>query len=228
MGGRGSSSGKNGIGYTATKIIGQGGAEIDLTDTPLRYTGNDAAITGKAREVLEAQEKKRLEAAVEYAYGVDADGNVIGEKRGGKASCAVPYNLWVDGGTLTHNHPRTGDEKGTLGGTFSTADIKGLVAYDVRTMRASAAEGTYSITKSKNFNGNGLISYRRQLERSANAAAKQKVQEAGERYKRGEISQTQLMSVAKKASNAALVSIHNGLIAGQSTYGYTYTLERRA
>ena len=221
---------------SVTSVIGQGGVQIDLTATPLVYGKLDPSISPAERRALEAQEDKRRNAAVEYAYAVQADGspatdiygNPLKEKRGGKGSCAVPYRMWVQDGTLTHNHPRTGDETGMLGGTFSTADIDGFASRGLRTMRAAAAEGTYSISKGKNFNSSGLRKYRLEIERTANSAARQKVLDAGERYKRGEISRTQLMKAATEATNAALVQIHNGLIAGQQQYGYVYTLERRA
>lgn len=229
-GGRGGSQNGGNSGMSvSTSAVAQDGTTIDLSDTPLRYGGNDKALSTKERAALETQEKKRLSAKVEYAYAVDADGNPVGkEKRGGKGAVSVPYSMYVDGGTLTHNHPRVGDEAGMLGGTFSTADITAFATRDIRTMRASASEGTYSISKGKDFNAKGLNSYRRELERSANKVAKDKVTSAGERYKRGEITHQQLMSAAKKASNEALVSLHNGLIAGQKDYGYTYTLERRS
>ena len=228
MGSKDSRGGGGGGFSTVTSVTGQGGHNIDLTDYPLRYGNHDSAISGATRAMLEAQETKRLDAKVEYGYALDADGNLIGEKRGGRGSCSLPASYYMNGEILTHNHPRTGDEAGTLGGTFSTQDFKVLTVGNLKTMRASAAEGTYSITKGKNFDGAGLLKYRRQLEKDANAAAKKRVQEAGERYKRGEISSSQLTQAAKDASNRALVSIHNGLLAGQKDYGYSYTLERRA
>lgn len=229
-GGRGGSQNGGNSGMSvSTSAVAQDGTTIDLSDTPLRYGGNDKALSAKERAALETQEKKRLSAKVEYAYAVDAEGNPVGnEKRGGKGSVSVPYSMYVEGGTLTHNHPRVGEEAGMLGGTFSTADLNGFALRGIRTMRASASEGTYSITKGTNFNAQGLTSYRRELERSANKAAKEKVNSAGEKFKRGEISRIQLMAEAKKAGNEALVSIHNGLIAGQKEYGYSYTLERRS
>lgn len=222
----GSKSGGGGGYDVAYSAAGQGGAHIDLADNPLRYGTRDTAVSGAMRSAIEKQERKRQTAKVEYAYAMDENGNLIGEKRGGRGSCSVPYSFWTENGILTHNHPRTGDEIGILGGTFSVPDIKQVALRGIKTMRASAAEGTYSITKGKNFNGQGLLEYRRKLDRETRKVAKAKVQEAGERYKRGEISYSELQAVAKKASNASLVSIHNGLIAGQKEYGYTYTLER--
>lgn len=230
MGGRGSGSGGSGGGGSLAKqAVSQDGSVIDLSDTPLQYGKLDAAIGGQARATLEAQETKRLSAKIEYAYALDADGNPVGkEKRGGRSQCSIPYSMFADGGTLTHNHPRTGDEAGMLGGTFSSADIRGFSVRGIKTMRASAAEGTYSITKGSNFDAQGLMSFRNSLERRINKESTAKVKAAGERYKRGEITHTDLMNTAKKVGNAALVEIHNELIANQKKYGYTYTLERRA
>lgn len=229
MGGRGSSSGSSGNGSLAKSAVSQDGSVIDLSDNPLRYGKNDAAISLEMRAALEAQENKRLNAKVEYAYALDENGNPVGkEKRGGKSSCAIPYEMFAENGTLTHNHPRVGDEAGLLGGTFSTADLRGFGLRGIKTMRASASEGTYSITKGKNFDAQGLISFRNSLERRINKESTAKVKAAGERYKRGEITHTELMGIAKQVGNSALVEIHNELLANQKKYGYSYTLERRA
>ena len=63
-----SSSGVGNNGMTVAKTAAsQDGTVIDLSDTPLRYGNNDTAISPKERAVLEEQEKKRLNAKVEYA-----------------------------------------------------------------------------------------------------------------------------------------------------------------
>lgn len=47
----------------------------------------------------------------------------------------------MNGGTVTHNHPSG------YGGTFSDADIRAATSFGVKSMRASAAEGVYSLRR---------------------------------------------------------------------------------
>ena len=236
MGKRGSSSGFSGQGYdVATSVQTQEGQTADLKDTPLRYGKPDAALTDAQRQAVEAFEQKRKSAKVEYAYGVDDKGRAWApEKRGGKSGVRTPAAHWFPDGVFTHNHPRTGKEAGLLGGTFSVGtghrdgDISTFIANPVRTIRASAAEGTYSMSKGPGFDGRGLLAFAQQAERDARKVYKGKCDEAFKRYLANEITGKEYHAACDRAFNALLVSKHNAFIAGQSQFGYTYVLERRS
>lgn len=230
-GGKGATAPK-GSAYTRdTSAKASDGSEIDLKDTPLVYGEHDAALSGSKRSTIEAQERKRLNAKVEYAFALDRDGNqnpLAPEKRGGKGSVSTNSLYWRKDGVFTHNHPRTGDSAGILGGTFSVADIRAFTLSEVATMRASASEGTYSISRRPGFDNRGLMNYMRKLDQQVTQNARTKVDAAYKRLRAKEITLQEYRAESKKATNAMLVELHNGLLKGQNYYGYSYTLERRA
>lgn len=161
---------------------------------------------------------------VEYAFAVDKDGNQIGKEiRGGKGSIRTPFSYHRDGGTFSHIHPR---DAGMLGGTFSSADIQNFINGE-STLRAVAKEGTYSISKGKNFDAAGMRSYNRKIERDFNTNYKELMKSANDSYVSGKIGYNEYNLQAAKAFNTSLISLHNAFIAGQKTYGYNYTLEKR-
>ena len=87
---------------------------------------------------------------VEYGYMVDENGKVVAGAKGTKHSVAIAYDGSEKGFTVTHNHPSG------YGGTFSGADISHLTVAELKSIRAVAREGTYSITAKKNANYMGL------------------------------------------------------------------------
>lgn len=114
------------------------------------------------------------------------------------------------------------------GGTGNRdGDISTFIANPVRTIRASAAEGTYSMSKGPSFDGRGLLRFAQTAERDARKVYKDKCKAAFDSVRRGDISWAEYHAACDKAFNAMLVSKHNAFLAGQSQYGYTYTLERR-
>ena len=114
-----------------------------------------------------------------------------------------------------------------LGGTFSSADLHNFAIGGNTTCRATAKEGTYSISKGKNFDKAGFNSY----VAKANADFKTSQREAHSKiqksYNDGKISYEQAKLQQGKAFNTALVNLHNAYLNGQKQYGYTYTLEKR-
>ena len=235
---KGASKGNGrGGGLTMVKsVVTQSGDTIDLSETPLIYGNNDQAIQGLARQTVEAQETKRLSAKSEYAIVLDENGNQIaGESHGTKGRVVV--NGLNEATIMTHNHPRGKGEEGTLGGTFSYKDCLRLSEKPrLQTMRASAAEGTYSISKGKNFDADGFRRYaekintdRRATLNASNAAHAKRIQAE---YDAGKIDYTvankQLKALCAKEFNKYLVAVHNDMLAGQKQYGYNYTLERRS
>ena len=226
--GRGSSGITAGsTGKTVTSIVTQGGNTLDLTYTPLVYGGLDKSISKAARTALETQEKKRLTAKREHALLVGDDGSIAGaEVNGGSGSCPIPYS-WTQtrGAILTHNHPRGKGEEYTIGGTFSPGDARHFANSKYATIRASAAEGTYSMTKGKNFDSAGFLNYAKSIDSAASKNRNRKLAKLKQDCVNGTITYTQYRNRSTKTFNEMLIEIHNGYIAGQKQYGYTYTLE---
>lgn len=220
MGGRGaiSSGGGTGDGFS-------GGADFfgDIVefDGDLTYGNNDPFVTGSARTTIEAWERKRYERKVEYAIASDVNGNLTSEVRGGKGSVRTPA-FYDDVGIFTHNHPREG---GGLGGTFSEADLNGWTRGKGVTLRATAKEGTYSISKSTRFDKNGFLSYYKSANNKREKERKQRFNDIVNRYSSGKITYAQAMLENQKSFNTYVVALHSDLIAGQNKYGYVYALE---
>lgn len=216
----------SGGGFPAkTDITGQDGTKIDLGGMALQYGPKDSTLSGEVRGKLEAQENKRLNAKIEYAITLDADGNQVGEeRRGGKGS--VRPHVAQDG-YITHNHPRPGRETGMLGGTFSHGDIEHICKHGERTMRASAAEGTYSISKAPNFNARGMLQWHKQAYAESRRTYAEESKRLQRAFDRGEMTFEQATAANKVAMNQHLVRMHNALAANAERFGYTYTLEGR-
>lgn len=210
-----------------TSVVGQSGQEIDLTETPLVYGNDDAYINPNARKAVEEQEAKRTKFKSEYALAFDRDGNPLGpEQHGGSGSVNIPLSWTLkNGATVTHNHPRGKGEEGLLGGTFSYGDLNHFATGRYQTMRASASEGTYSITKMAAFDSSGFANYARQTAAAAMAAHTARHTKLYMEAMSDKISYNKYTTENAKSFNKAMVEIHNGLLQGQSQYGYKYTLE---
>ena len=154
---KGSRGGRRGGGVAKGELTLPDGSKIEF-DGDLIFGGLDKAVPEAVRKNLDAWETKRSKAKIEYAMSYYPDGTPIGkEVKGGKGSVKTPLSYHAtDGATFTHNHPR-GD--GMLGGTFSPADLLNFAIGGNTTCRATAKEGTYSISKGKNFDKAGFNSY---------------------------------------------------------------------
>lgn len=225
MGGRGSAFSRSAD--IAVSVTGSDGKEIDLSEYPLHYDGEDAALTGAVRSAIEAFENKRWKNKIEYSTFVDANGNVIEENRGGKGSVRASLNARMLAEAMSHNHPRSGVDSGTLGGTFSTSDLNNFVRFGQTTYRATAAEGTYGISKGKSFDGKGFSQYYHSESAKNRSAYNSAVSPLNTAVRNGSMKYADYLTEMHKAFNRFLVAEHNSLRAGAKTYGYTYTLERR-
>lgn len=213
--------------FTAKSVIGANGEEIDLSDYPLRYGGMDGNLAGKSREAVEQFEDARWKNKIEFSRFVDAEGNVIEDNRGGTGSVKASFNARLTADVMTHNHPRQQKEKGCLGGTFSTGDLNNFARFNQTTYRATAAEGTYSISKTKSFNKSSFAAYVARENKKNYNTYKVAMDSLGKKYRDGSLVYSDYLTKAHNAFNAYLVDEHNSLIAGQKEHGYTYTLERR-
>lgn len=222
-GGKGT-GGTGGTGGTAKgELILPNGSKIEF-DGDLKYGKKDPTLTPEARKSIEAWETKRGTAKIEYAYSVYEDGTPVGQEcKGGKGSVRSPITYKGEGTTFTHIHPR-GD--GMLGGTFSEADMRNFARNKGKTTRAKAKEGTYSISKTGNFDMQGFSSYVSKANKDFSTTYRSKVKALGKDFQSGKISYDEYVKGNAKAFNTALVNLHNTYSKGQKTYGYTYTLEK--
>lgn len=213
---------KNGNGgYRTKSVTGRDGNKIDLSDSPLEYGQKDPNVTGKTRDLIEAFEKERIKNKSEYARVVDKDGT-FADAKGSGDYIKVPYT----DGVSSHTHPRAGLPN-LLGGTFSTKDISTLWKEKMQTMRAAAFEGTYSITKQKGFNGEGLLDHYESAVKRNEERLNSESKALRSMYKAGKITAREMTERHNKLLNAFAVANHNALLSGQKKYKYFYTLERR-
>ena len=152
------------------------------------------------------------------------DGTPVGpEVRGSKGSVSSPLSYKQEGATFTHIHPR---EDGMLGGTFSEADLRNFANNPVKTSRAKAKEGAYSISKTDSFDAKGFKGFVDGANRQFESSYRAKVKTLANDYKNGKISYNDYAKGNAKAFNTALVELHNIYSSGQKQYGYKYTLEQ--
>lgn len=201
------------------------GNDVIEFDGDLNYTRDDSSINQVQRAFLDTWETKRQNAKVEYANAVGYQGSEYGEIRGGKNGAKLPaYYTANKGSILTHIHPRG---QGGLGGTFSEQDIRTWGYNNGQTIRAVAKEGTYSISKGKNFDGSGLYKFVASQYNKYNKQMKTTHNNLQSQVNSGKMSVSQAQKQLTKQFNSVLVSMHNDFLNNQSVYGYNYYLERR-
>lgn len=202
--------------------LGNENIEFDGT---LNYTKNDSSINQAQRAFLDKWEVKRQNAKIEYANAVGYQGSEYGEIKGGKNGAKLPnYYTANKGSILTHIHPRG---QGGLGGTFSDTDIRTFSRGNGQTIRAVAKEGTYSISKGKNFDGSGLQKFVTTQYNKYNNQLRSEHSRLQSAVNSGKMSVSQAQSQMTKQFNSVLVSIHNDFLNNQNVYGYNYYLEKR-
>lgn len=234
-------------GSTTIDLRDRGVVEVD---TPLVY-GADGGHGQLPQSVIDFEEKRRT-AKIEFSI-LTLNGDVIEENKGTKHHVAASDYARDRADLLSHNHPRSGTSAGQLGGTFSPSDIKNFMSHPQATYRAVASEGTYSISKGAGLaNDAGLrSSFRNAYSQfvntrmsSLNATLSSLRNDANSTFNRinsdyvngrisyaDRVSQMQATATAcdraqDRAFNNALIDMHNWLRDNQSTYGYTYGLER--
>lgn len=225
---KGNRGGKTGSGGGGAKgeLTLPNGSKIEFEGT-LNFGKADSNVTGATRAAVEAWEAKRSKNKVEYGYSLNPDGTPIGnEVRGSKGSVRVPiYYHDTEDAIFTHIHPR-GD--GMLGGTFSNADLRNFANFKNKTIRAAAPEGTYSISKTGKFDKAGFKQYAADADAEFRKSINAKTSSLNKDYRDGKIKYSEYTAGYAKAFNTSLVQLHEKLRAGQKTYGYEYTLEKRA
>lgn len=227
FGGRGSSSSNATRGGLSVKrVITSSGNEVKLTN-PLVYGKDDPNLTGQRRQIIEEFEKRRANAKIEYGLTLDANGNVVTENKGGRGSVRFTQAQLAQSKDLTHIHPRGKGQEGLIGGTFSDADLQLFNKQNnLSTMRAKAAEGTYSISKTKNFNSSGFTKYMNEQRKINTDKQRMTQKKLAEQYFKDRDYKKYSQGL-DTAFNDFLVDQHNSLRNGAKTYGYDYTLERK-
>ena len=228
-GSKGGRGGRGGAGTTvSTTAKTQAGNEIDLTENPLKYGSDDPAVTGTMRSNIEAWESKRITNKIEYGQLYKTDGTPLGaERRGGKSGVLFITRLYEQAQAWSHTHPRSGDEEGMLGGTFSKEDLIDFGKNAPPTARAATAEGTYSITRGAKFDETGFRSWLTSEYENPMKDHSTRMAQATVDCVNGKITYSEWEKAQIQSFNRALVETHNALLANQKKYGYFYTLEKR-
>lgn len=108
-------------------------------------TGNQgkSVLTQKALDKCREVEAKTVNRKTEKMTVIDDDGNITFQKSGssGRVSFNPVEGFKMNGKTITHNHP------GEFGGTFSGADVAVFTKFGLKSIRAVAKEGTYSLER---------------------------------------------------------------------------------
>lgn len=231
MGGRGSKGAKSMA--TPRKKNRAKSEQDNLPTDRLTYGEKDPHIDSGTRAVIEEFENQRRSAKIEYNMSVDSKGIRRDMNKGGRTSCSVS-RYWLDNCVShTHNHPlglvaNGYDIRYELGGTFSVADLKNFFTTNCPNYRATAAEGTYSISKLPNTDGGGaLLAYQR-AQKAIIGANKARVDKLNEKFLQsdGAMRYEDYLTEHAKIWSTALIEMHNWLLNNQSKYNYYYTLER--
>ena len=205
------------------QVTAQNGKTVYLS-SPLVYGRRDK-LQIPVGELDKWEQAKKNSSRNEQVAMLADDGSVLYEGGGGKNSAGLPPQFLTKTAVLTHTHPR-GKMTKQIGGTLSTQDLFVFNSFkNIQTMRAVAAEGTYSITKGANFNAHEF----KLLVKDMNKAYKNmqaKVDTIGVDYLTGKITQHAYYKNTEQVFNAYLVDSHNTLLKGRKKCGYSYSLER--
>lgn len=213
------------IAFTSTDSVILADGSTAEFDEKLNFGNKDSTIPINARSEIENWENKRRKNKIEYAYATTADGMPLGaEIKGAKHKVSIPSQFTnVDGAIVTHIHPRG---NGYLSGTFSEPDLSSFSNRKCATIRAVAKEGTYSISKSNNFDKSGFQSMIKQANIDFNKRVNSTAIEINNKYIKGEINYQDYYKQRVKAFNNELVRLHETYRGNQKKYGYIYTLEQ--
>lgn len=222
--------GAKGSGVTATtrgKMSFPDGSEVEF-DGELNYGKKDSTLSSAVRQAVESWENKRRKNKVEYAYSLNPDGTPIGpEVKGGRGSVSTPYAYHnTPDATFTHIHPRGRGEEAYLGGTLSLQDLRNWATKPNKTERAAAKEGTYSISKGKNFDSRGFLDMATKADSDFRTKYRAECKGLDAKYRSKQIDYSEYAKGYAKAFNTGIVQLHETYRQNQSKYGYEYTLEQ--
>lgn len=183
-----------------------------------------SVLTPKALDKCKAVEAKTVKRKTEKMTVIDDDGNVVFEKSGGKGSVSFSRGqaMAMEGKTITHNHP------GEFGGTFSHADVNVFTKYGLKSIRAVAKEGTYSIEKTQKATPQSGKKFRdeyREIERKGTSALNSLYKKIKSKFMRGEISADSANEQLGDKRTQICNEHHEYIKRVAESYGYRYYYE---
>lgn len=210
-------------------------------DLPIKliYGSDKASIIPES--IIDFENRRRFN-KIEFGILV-SDKKVLEENRGSKGVVYMTVAYYKKATVFSHIHPRN---NGIIGGTFSYTDLDNFVEFtNLRTYRAVAREGIYSITKLNNFNSNLAKAYKKydnKIDKETDKLIdieKQKLDDLHAFLQRqlniGILTQEMSDRIYENAKNnylkkynsiynLYLIKSHNWLIKNQKKYGYSYGL----
>lgn len=207
-----------------------GSGEAKPAEKPAEKPANDKmTITATGKSTLpesvlskcQEVEAKTVNRKTEKMTIVDSDGNVILEKSGGKGSVSFGARegfYMNDTTTVTHNHP------GEYGGTFSGADVKVLVDYKLKAIRAVGKEGTYSLERG-DTNSNKSYDFKTEFAKKSDALnGKMRTRYNSQKGKvaRGETSVDDANKQLSDYRTSLCNEQHEWLVQNAAQYGFNY------
>lgn len=169
-------------------------------------------------------EAKTVNRKTEKLTLVAENGRIILEKGGGKGSVSfgAREGLLMDSTTtITHNHP------GQYGGTFSGADVKVLVDYKLKAIRAVGKEGTYSLERG-DTNSNKAYDFKQEFTRKSNALnndIRSEYKSLKNKVARGEKSVDEANKQLSETRTTLCNEQHDWLVQNAAKYGFNYVFE---
>lgn len=150
-------------GKTTEKAPKKDGKAAETKQNMPSPTNNKSQLPEKVLNKCREVEAKTVNRKTEKMTVIDDDGNILLEKSGGRGSVSfgAREGFILDRQTVTHNHP------GEFGGTFSGADVKVMVDYKLKAIRAVAKEGTYSLERTSKVNSNSAYELKEGFKKSS-------------------------------------------------------------
>lgn len=212
-----------------------------VIELPIALIYSDDSVANIPQSIIEFETKRRSN-KVEFGILVN-DKKVIEEHKGCKGFVSMTVDAYKRSTVFSHLHPR---RESLIGGTFSCLDLENFAEFKkLRTYRAVAKEGVYSITKLANFDPSMVEAYKK-YDAKIDKETDLEINEAKAELNRvHSFLQTQLnigvmtqemsdriyasaeeeyYTKCNNITNKYFVSSHNWLHKNQKKYGYSYGL----
>jgi len=204
------------------------GSKIDLSDSPLSYTGEKTGLDKRQMSTIKKIANEIKDKTRENLTAFDKNGKTIYNAEGTGTEVSTPAHISRQEAYDIHNHTRG---EGVLGGTFSVVDSDGggdMVGFtkysNKKAAFASAKEGVYYISKRDGFKAKEFMSHMRSFETKAEKQMAGSLSSLDARYKKGNMSYKSYKTRYNRIKNKYLVDMHNEYLKNQGKYGYDYGL----
>ena len=193
-------------------------------EKPSSNNQGKSTLSQKTLDKCKEVEAKSVKRKTEKMTVIDDDGNILFEKSGGRGSVrfSIADAMQMNGKTVTHNHP------GEFGGTFSGADINVFTKYNLRSIRAVAKEGTYSIETTSKVTSSGSKEFANEFSKRSNAVNQQlkaNHSRLSPKVRNGELSVDDANKQLREKRTALCNEQHEFLKNNAEKYGYRYSFE---